>query len=96
MTEQLSVEVAYARPDKQRILTLRVAPGTTVMEAVVQSGIERHFPEVDMASQPMGIFGQAVADPATHPLREGDRVEIYRPLKIDPKKARLDRARRKG
>lgn len=96
MTEQLNVEVAYARPDKQRILSLKVAPGTTMLEAVVQSGIERHFPEIDVASQAMGIFGQAVTNPATHPLREGDRVEIYRPLKIDPKKARLDRARRKG
>ncbi|MDX1587498.1 MAG: RnfH family protein [Oleiphilaceae bacterium] len=96
MSEKLNVEVAYARPDKQRILPLQVAPGTTMVEAVQQSGITRHFPEIDVASQPMGIFGQVVADPANHPLRDGDRVEIYRPLIIDPKQARLDRARRKS
>jgi putative ubiquitin-RnfH superfamily antitoxin RatB of RatAB toxin-antitoxin module len=44
----------------------------------------------------MGIFGKVVKKPDEQALREGDRVELYRPLKIDPKQARLDRARKKG
>jgi putative ubiquitin-RnfH superfamily antitoxin RatB of RatAB toxin-antitoxin module len=54
------------------------------------------FPEIDPDSSSMGIFGKAVKSPSTHELREGDRVEIYRPLTIDPKQARLNRAKKKG
>lgn len=91
----MHVEVAYARPDKQEIVPLDVPDGTTALEAVKLSGITSLFPEVDPENSDMGIFGKVVKDPAVHELREGDRVELYRPLKIDPKQARLNRAKKK-
>ena len=94
MTEQwITVEVAYARPDRQEIIPVQVPEGTTAYEAVALSGIQTHFPEIDPESQSMGIFGKVLREPRHHSLREGDRVEIYRPLRIDPKQARANRAR---
>lgn len=92
----IDVEVAFARPDKQKILALTVEAGTTAMEAVKRSGIVTLFPEIDPDSAPMGIFGKALKSPFSHELRDGDRVEVYRPLKIDPKQARLNRAKNKS
>ena len=92
----IRVEVAYARPDKQEIVPVTVPEGTSALEAVKLSGITDIFPEVDPDSNDMGIFGKVIKDPAAHELRDGDRVELYRPLKIDPKQARLNRARKKG
>lgn len=90
--ERIRVEVAYARPDKQKILELYVTPGTTVLEAARLSGIDEHFPEVDFDSMPMGVFGKVEKVPGKRELREGERVEIYRPLRIDPKQVRRRRA----
>ncbi len=92
----IRVEVAYARPDKQEIVPVTVPEGTTALEAVKLSGITDIFPEVDPDSNDMGIFGKVIKNPAAHKLRDGDRVELYRPLKIDPKQARLNRAKKKG
>ncbi|MGM0954131.1 MAG: RnfH family protein [Pseudomonadota bacterium] len=92
----MEVEVAYARPDRQRIVTLQVPEGTTMSEAARLSGIDELFPEINLDEIDMGIFGKVVKKPAEHTLREGDRVELYRPLKIDPKQARLNRAKKKG
>lgn len=92
----IRVEVAFARPDKQEIITLSVEEGTTAVEAVRRSGIIAVFPEIDPDKNNMGIFGKAIKNPATHELRDGDRVEVYRPLKIDPRQARLNRAKKKG
>jgi putative ubiquitin-RnfH superfamily antitoxin RatB of RatAB toxin-antitoxin module len=92
----MQVEVAYARPDKQRIISLDVPEGTTVAEAARLSGIVEMFPEIDLAEIDMGVFGKVVKKPDEQALREGDRVELYRPLKIDPKQARLNRAKKKG
>jgi len=91
-----TVEVAFARPDRQEIVPLKVPEGTTAVEAVKLSGIVDIFPEIDPDTIDMGIFGKVIKKPAEHPLREGDRVELYRPLKIDPKQARLNRAKKKG
>lgn len=90
MTEWLDIEVAYARPDKQLILSCRVPQGTTAAEAVSLSGICGHFPEISEQPLKLGIFGKAVAD--SQPLRQQDRVEIYRPLIADPKAVRRQRA----
>ncbi len=92
----MRVEVAFALPHRQVLLPLSVARGTTAREAVRLSGIARHFPgeplaERDFAGADLGIFGQAV-DGDT-PLADGDRVEIYRPLLVDPREARQRRAR---
>ncbi|HET8801640.1 MAG TPA: RnfH family protein [Marinobacter sp.] len=92
----MQVEVAFARPDKQEIVPVTVPEGTTAMEAVKLSGIVDSFPEIDPETIDMGIFGKVIKKPADHALREGDRVELYRPLKIDPKQARLNRAKKKG
>lgn len=91
--DTLSVEVAYALPERQLILALEVAAGTTALEAVQQSGIEQEFPGLVVdAGTPLGIFGHAV--PPQQSLRDGDRVEIYRPLQADPKAVRKARAAR--
>jgi len=90
------VEVAYARPDKQEIIPVRVPDGTTAVEAVKLSGIAAIFPEIDADSIDMGIFGKVIKKPAEHELRDGDRVELYRPLQIDPKQARLNRVKKKS
>jgi len=92
----MEVEVAYARPDKQRIVTLQVPEGTTMVEAARLSGISELFPEINLDDIDMGIFGKVEKKPGEYRLREGDRVELYRPLKIDPKQARLNRAKKKG
>ncbi|MGC8121766.1 RnfH family protein [Marinobacter sp. VGCF2001] len=92
----MEVEVAYARPDKQQIVPLVVPPGSTALEAVKLSGITDIFPEIDLETVDMGVFGKVIKKPDDHVLREGDRVELYRPLKIDPKQARLNRAKKKS
>ncbi|EAT12697.1 RnfH family protein [Bermanella marisrubri] len=92
MADMIQVEVAYAKPEKQRILALEVEQGTTVFEAAEKSGILQEFPEIDLENAKMGIFGKAVRSPKDDVLRAGDRVEIYRPLIIDPKQARANRA----
>ena len=89
---KIKVEVAYATPEKQKILALDVDEGSTVYQAAEQSGIVAEFPEIILAEAKMGIFGKAVRSPQEEVIREGDRVEIYRPLIIDPKVARANRA----
>jgi uncharacterized protein len=91
---RLRVEIAYARPDEQVLLELDVAPGTTVEQAIRLSGVLTRFPEIDLKRQKVGIFGSVVERGRL--LRAGDRVEIYRPLIVDPKEARVRRARRKS
>lgn len=88
----INVEVAYALPDVQKIIPLKVEEGCTAYEAVIRSRIVDIFPEIDPESAPMGIFAKAIRDPKTEVLKEGQRVEIYRPLVIDPKQARANRA----
>ncbi|PXX93860.1 RnfH family protein [Marinobacter vulgaris] len=92
----MDVEVAFARPERQEIIRLQVEEGTTAVEAVKRSGITAVFPEIDAERDDMGIFGKVIKNPSSHELRDGDRVEVYRPLKIDPKQARLNRAKKKA
>ena len=86
------VEVAYALPHKQKIVTLNVPEGTSMLDAVRLSGMDQHFPELDLESAPLGIFGKAVPKPAERVLQSGERGEIYRPLIADPKEVRKQRA----
>ncbi|MCR6651960.1 MAG: RnfH family protein [Cellvibrionaceae bacterium] len=95
--ETIAVEVVYALPDRQKIIPLLVEPGTTAYQAVMKSGIQQFFPELDLERAPLGIFGQALGTKGLAPakqyeLQAGDRVEIYRPLTADPKEARRRRA----
>ncbi len=88
----IKVEVAYALPDHQKIIALEVDEGCTALQAAEKSGIVQHFPEIDLASAKMGVFGKAVPKPDQYALSPGDRVEIYRPLILDPKESRKERA----
>jgi putative ubiquitin-RnfH superfamily antitoxin RatB of RatAB toxin-antitoxin module len=86
----IGVEVAWATPARQLIVPVSVPPGTTAAEAVRLSGIEREVGEEGLAERPLGVFGKRVKP--GHVLGEGDRVEIYRPLKADPKIVRRELA----
>jgi putative ubiquitin-RnfH superfamily antitoxin RatB of RatAB toxin-antitoxin module len=86
----LSVEVVYALPGAEDAVTLRLAPGATLRDAVLRSGMLERHPEIDLAAQKLGIFGKTAA--ADRLLADGDRVEIYRALAMDPKEARRRRA----
>lgn len=86
----INVEVAYAEPDTQVILPVNIDAGTTVGGAIVQSGIMMKFPNLDIENSKVGIFGKVT--PMTTVLKEGDRVELYRPLIADPKEVRRKRA----
>ncbi|MBI3571359.1 MAG: RnfH family protein [Gammaproteobacteria bacterium] len=87
---------AAAEPDTQVVIELKLPPGTTVTEAIHRSGLPERFPEIDLEKHGVGIFGELVG--LGDPLRDGDRVEIYRPLLADPKAIRRERAvkRKKG
>ena len=86
----IAVELVYALKDAQEVVALSVAAGTTVGEAIRLSGLPVRYPEIDAECAAVGLYGRIVARDAT--LRDGDRVEIYRPLKRDPKQARRRRA----
>lgn len=89
-TDQITVEVAYALPTHQVLKRLEVPNGTTVAQAITLSRISILFPEIDLIKNKLGIFGK-LTKPETI-LRHQDRIEIYRPLIIDPKEARRKRA----
>ena len=88
----IKVEVAYALPEQQALLALQVPVGTTALEAALRSGITEMFEEIDLDNAKLGIFGSVVAPGQV--LKEGERVEIYRPLIADPKEVRKARAAR--
>ena len=89
----LRVEVAYAAREKQVLIALEVPPGTTVREAIARSGITARIREIVIAPERVGIFGKLVELDAL--VCDGNRVEIYRPLLIDPKEARRRRGKRR-
>jgi putative ubiquitin-RnfH superfamily antitoxin RatB of RatAB toxin-antitoxin module len=88
----IAVEVVYALPEKQKLLKLSLPAGTSVREAAIRSAMDSHFPGLDLATCPLGIFGKALARPEERVLEDGERVEIYRPLIADPKEVRKQRA----
>ncbi|NHA14588.1 RnfH family protein [Thioalkalivibrio sp. XN279] len=88
--ETIEVEVAYARPERQLILTVEVPAGTTAIEAARLSGIEEQFPDIQLGKNRMGVFGKLCKPDRV--LNAGDRVEIYRPLLADPRAARRELA----
>lgn len=97
MSAELSIEVCYALPNAQTIVALTLPQGATVGDAIERSGLLQKFPELDLSRMKAGVFGKVRAlDAAVH---AGDRVEIYRPLKADPKLARqrrVDKVRNEG
>ena len=89
----LTVEVVCA--DAGQVIRRRVelAPGSTVMQAIETSGITAWLPQAMLDPARLGVFARRVS--AGHVLTDGDRIEIYRPLQLDPMDARRRRARRK-
>lgn len=86
----IAIEIVYAVRAEQPVLALSVAEGTTVDEAITLSGLLQRYPAIATRTTEVGIYGQLVRRDTI--LREGDRVEIYRPLIADPKQARRRRA----
>ena len=93
MKQKITVEVAYASESKQFLRSLTVEEGTLVIEAIESSGVCLEFPELDLEAAKIGIFSNPVSLHDT--LKQFDRVEIYRPLLVDPMEARRRRANRK-
>lgn len=92
---KIRVEVAFALAEKQALLSVDVDPGTTMHDAVVRSRIAEQFPGmIDPEKTPMGIFSKVEPNPRTRVLQEGDRVELYRPLIVDPNDSRKERAQK--
>jgi len=89
-TGYIEIEVAYATPDKQLILSVSVPAGATIEEAIALSGIAQKFPEIDPAKLDVGIFGKRAK--LDHRLANGERIEIYRPLRADPREIRRELA----
>ena len=98
--KRINIEVAYARADRQIIIALEIEEGKSVIEALRLSGIAQEFQEIDPDHCDLGIFGKHLDGKQNETrekyiLKEGDRIEIYRPLLLDPKAARLKRAEQK-
>jgi hypothetical protein len=87
---EITVEVAYALPNEQLIIPIKVQDGITVKEAINASGIRAKFPDIDLNINKVGIFGKLTK--LDTKLRHLDRVEIYRALIADPKEVRKQRA----
>ncbi|WP_233863207.1 RnfH family protein [Paraburkholderia adhaesiva] len=97
MSGKLSIDVCYALPDAQTLITVELAPGATVQQAIDMSGILGRHPEIDLAKLKVGIYGKV--KPLDTVLADHDRVEIYRQLIVDPKAARqrrVDKTRKAG
>lgn len=84
--DSFDVEVVFALPETQSLQVVTVEAGATAADCVARSGIARQFPEHDLAAFSLGIWGKEVA--RNQLVKEGDRVEIYRPLELDPREAR--------
>lgn len=84
--------MVYATVERQLLRTFPVPQGMSVRAALEASGITDEFPELDLATCPIGIFGKVVADPDHQVVQAGDRLEVYRPLQADPKEIRRLRA----
>lgn len=84
--------MVYAGVDRQVLRRIAVEEGSSVRAAVMASGIAAEFPELDLTTSPVGIFGRLVADPDRQLVKPDDRLEIYRPLLADPKEIRRLRA----
>ena len=93
MPEEIMVEVAYAMPEEQIIISIKVPTKYNVKQAIEKSGIQKKFPSIDLSKNKVGIFGKKTT--LDHLLNDRDRIEIYRPLILDPKEMRRKRAAKK-
>lgn len=88
--EQIAIEVVYALPKEQTLLSLQIDNGSSVEQAIIESGICHQHPEIDLSVNKVGIWNKVVK--LNQLLENGDRIEIYRPLIADPKEVRKRRA----
>jgi len=93
VAEKLHVVVCYATPTQEFLHELEVEEGTTIGAAIEASGVLAAFPDINLVTQPVGIFAKKKTLDTV--LRERDRIEIYRPLVADPKDSRRKRAAKK-
>lgn len=94
MSPNITVEVAYALPEKQYLQRVKLEEGATVEEAIRASGLLELRSDIDLSKNKVGIYSRPVK--LTDVLNDGDRVEIYRPLIADPKELRRQRAEKAG
>lgn len=90
MNKTIHVKVAYATSHQQHIISMEIEAGNTIETAIQRSGILALFPEIDLAKQKVGVFSKPRK--LSNLVAEGDRIEIYRPLTVDPKEARRKKA----
>tara|TARA_R110001592_G_scaffold28924_4_gene105393 strand:- start:476 stop:775 length:300 start_codon:yes stop_codon:yes gene_type:complete len=90
MSELIDIEVVYGLPHKQVLLALKVPASTTIKDCIKLSGIVKHFPEIIPSEAVVGVFSKP--DKLDNTVKQGDRIEIYRPLTADPKEMRKLRA----
>ena len=90
MSDNIRIQVCYALRERQALIDLTLPEGSTVEQAIAASGIREKYPEIDLATNKVGIFGKLTKMDAK--LRDRDRIEIYRPLIADPKEVRRKRA----
>lgn len=88
--QQISIEVAYATPEKQALLEVVIELGTTVEQAILASGMLKRFPNIQLETSKVGIWNRTCK--LSDVPKKGDRIEIYRPLIADPKEVRRRRA----
>ena len=93
MPDEILVEIAYALPEEQVIISIKVPTIFNVQQAIEKSGIQKKFPSIDLSKNKVGIFG--IKTTLDHPLNDRDRIEIYRPLILDPMEMRRKRAAKK-
>ena len=89
-TQDIAVQVCHALPDSSFLRSLTVPAGTTIGQALVQSGLLQEHPGIDLTVNMVGIYGKKKSLDTV--LRAHDRIEVYRPLQADPKEARRRRA----
>lgn len=95
MPDRLRVTVTFSpRPREVREWELALPPGSSVADAIAASGLRSEFPALDLPALGVGVWGRKAGP--QQPLRDQDRVEVYRPLQVDPKVARRERFRRQG
>lgn len=90
----IKIEVVFATNSLQKIVTLEVETLCSIADAIKRSQIQDFFPEYELRSLPVGIFGKRQFSPEQYQLKNGDRIEIYRPLNKTPNQKRLERARK--
>ena len=90
MAEMISIEVCYALPTKQELISVKLPQGATLLQALEASGLLQKYPDIDLKKNKFGIYAKLSKPDSL--LRDRDRVEIYRPLIADPKEVRKQRA----